>query len=231
MFFDPYYFLYLAPALILGFWAQMRVRSTYAKASQQPASLTGAAAARHLLDSAGLQDVAIEPIAGELTDHYDPRHRVLRLSQGVYGQRTMAAVGIAAHEAGHALQHAENYAPLTIRNLAVPAASFGSGAGMWMIFGGAIFASMDMKFGGTLILIGIASFAAVVFFQLVNLPVEFDASNRAKRQLVQYGIVGETEMQPVRKVLNAAGWTYVAATLQAVLTLLYLLMRFAGNRD
>lgn len=225
LFFDVNYFLILAPAMLLAFWAQMRVKSTYAAASQQPASLTGAAAARHMLDSAGLQEVAIEPIRGQLTDHYDPSARVLRLSEGVYGERTLAAVGIAAHEAGHALQHANNYAPLTIRNLAVPAASFGSGAGMWMIVGGAIFSS------GFLIQLGIVSFAAVVFFQLVNLPVEFDASNRAKAQLVEYGIVNEHDMGPVRKVLNAAGWTYVAATLQAVLTLLYLLMRYGGSRD
>ncbi|TWT31060.1 putative neutral zinc metallopeptidase [Posidoniimonas corsicana] len=225
LFFDWHYLLFLAPAMLLALWAQMRVRSTYAAASQRPASLTGAAAARHMLDSAGLQEVAIEPIRGQLTDHYDPSARVLRLSEGVYGQRNLAAVGIAAHEAGHALQHAKNYAPLTIRNMAVPAASFGSGAGMWMIVGGAIFSS------GFLIQLGIVCFAAVVFFQLVNLPVEFDASNRAKAQLVEYGIVPESEMGPVRSVLNAAGWTYVAATLQAVMTLLYLLMRFGGSSN
>lgn len=225
LFFDVNYFLILAPAMLLAFWAQMRVKSTYAAASQQPASLTGAAAARHMLDSAGLQEVAIEPIRGQLTDHYDPSARVLRLSEGVYGERTLAAVGIAAHEAGHALQHANNYAPLTIRNLAVPAASFGSGAGMWMIVGGAIFSS------GFLIQLGIVSFAAVVFFQLVNLPVEFDASNRAKAQLVDYGIVPAGEMKHVNSVLNAAAWTYVAATLQAIMILLYYLYRFAGSRD
>ncbi|TWT85877.1 putative neutral zinc metallopeptidase [Posidoniimonas polymericola] len=231
-FFDPMYFLFLAPAMLLAFWAQMRVKSTYAAASQHPASLTGAAAARHMLDSAGLQSVAIEPIRGKLTDHYDPSARVLRLSEGVYGQRNLAAVGIAAHEAGHALQHAKNYAPLTIRNLAVPAASFGSGIGMWSIMGGAILTSQGAQsFGPMLISFGIAAFSAVVFFQLVNLPVEFDASNRAKAQLVEYGIVSEHDMGPVRKVLNAAGWTYVAATLQSVLTLLYLLMRFGGSSN
>lgn len=219
------YFIFLAPAMLLGLWAQYRVRSTYAHASEQPASLTGAAAARHMLDSAGLQEVAIEPIRGQLTDHYDPRARVLRLSEGVYGQRTLAAVGIAAHEAGHALQHAKNYAPLTIRNLAVPAASFGSNASFLMILGGAFL-------GWTgLIVLGIAAFSAVVFFQLVNLPVEFDASNRAKAQLVEYGIVDEQSMGPVRSVLNAAGWTYVAGTLTAISTLLYYLAIFSGGRD
>lgn len=219
------YFLFLAPPMLLAMWAQMRVRSTYAAASQQPSSLTGAAAARHMLDSAGLQDVEIEPIRGQLTDHYDPRSRVLRLSEGVYGQRSLAAVGIAAHEAGHALQHAENYAPLAIRSLAVPAASFGSSAGIWLIIGGAVFTLPG------LLLLGILCFAAVAFFQLVNLPVEFDASNRAKRQLVEYNIVSEAAMPPVRKVLNAAGWTYVAATLSSVMTLLYYVMMLAGGGD
>jgi len=221
--FDPMYLVFVAPAFLLALWAQARTKGAYAAASQVPARLTGAAAARHLLDSAGLQNVSIEPIAGQLTDHYDPSHRVLRLSEGVYGERTMAAVGIAAHEAGHALQHAKNYAPLTIRNLAVPAASFGSGIGIWMIIGGAIFHAP------ALIWVGIAAFSAVVFFQLVNLPVEFDASNRAKAQLVSYGIVPQEEMSHVNSVLNAAAWTYVAATLQSILILLYYLWRYAGS--
>lgn len=225
MFFDPVYFLFLAPAMLLGFWAQMRVKSTYARASEQPSGVSGAAAARRLLDTAGLQHVNIEPIAGELTDHYDPRAKVLRLSEGVYGRRSLAAVGIAAHEAGHAIQDAVGYAPLRIRNLAVPAASFGSGAGMWMIMGGLFFQI------GPLVSLGIIAFAAVVFFQVINLPVEFDASNRAKRLLVEHQLVPAGEMQPVRTVLNAAAWTYVAATLSAVLTLLYLLMRFSGRDE
>ena len=126
MIFDPMYFLYLAPGMLLALWAQAKVKSTFARASQEPARLTGAAAARHILDAGGLQNVAIEPIAGQLTDHYDPRDKVLRLSQNVYGARSLAAVGIAAHEAGHALQDAKNYAPLVIRNAAVPLASFAS---------------------------------------------------------------------------------------------------------
>ena len=137
--FDVMYFVFIAPAFVLALWAQARTKSQYAAASQVPARLSGAAAARHLLDSAGLQSVGIEAIPGQLTDHYDPRAKVLRLSEGVYGARTMAAVGIAAHEAGHALQDAKGYAPLAIRNAAVPAASFGSGLGVWMIIGGAIF--------------------------------------------------------------------------------------------
>lgn len=225
MYFDPMYFVFIAPAFLLGLWAQARTKSTYAAASQEPARLSGAAAARHLLDSAGLQNVGIEPIAGELTDHYDPRDKVLRLSEGVYNARTMAAVGIAAHEAGHALQDAKAYAPLKIRNAAVPAANFGSGLGFGMILGGAML-NFPM-----LIWAGIIGFAAVAFFQLINLPVEFDASNRAKAQLVSHNIVPATEMGAVNKVLNAAAWTYVAATLQSVMILAYYVWRYAGSRD
>lgn len=231
MIFDPMYFLFIAPAFLLALWAQARTKGAYMAASQVPARLSGAAAARHLLDSAGLQNVEIESIPGELTDHYDPSHRVLRLSQGVYGKRTMAAVGIAAHEAGHALQHAKGYAPLAIRNAAVPAASFGSGLGVWMIFGGALLSARIPEFGSLLIWAGIAAFSAVVFFQLVNLPVEFDASNRAKAQLVSHGIVPQEDMSYVNSVLNAAAWTYVAGTLQSIMILLYYLWRFAGNSN
>src|SRR5262245_52000403 len=178
MFFDPLYFLAIAPAILLGLWAQMKVRSTYAQAQQVPARLSGAAAARHLLDAAGLHSVGIEPIAGELTDHYDPRDKVLRLSEGVYGSNSCAAVGIAAHEAGHALQDAHHYAPLAIRNLAVPAANFGGGLGVLLIMAGAGLAYSQIAIGPWLIWAGILGFGAVAAFQLVNLPVEFDASNR-----------------------------------------------------
>jgi Zn-dependent membrane protease YugP len=221
--FSPWYFIAIAPAVLLGLWAQFRVRGTFAQASQVPASLSGAAAARYILDSAGLQNVPVEPVAGQLTDHYDPRENVLRLSQGVYGMRNMAAVGIAAHEAGHALQDAKNYAPLVIRNAAVPVASFGGGISIPLIVLGFMFSHM-------LLWVGIALFAGVVFFQLVNLPVEFDASARAKRLLVEHGIVDAGEMQYVNSVLNAAAWTYVAATLQSVLTLLYYLSLVMGSQ-
>lgn len=226
MIFDPYYFLYISPALILMMWAQFRIKSTYAQAMKVDAQLTGAAAARHLLDVSGCPDVGIEQVQGHLSDHYDPSARVLRLSPEVYNSRSAAAVGIAAHEAGHALQHARNYVPLVIRNAAVPAAQFGTNGSFILIIAGAIF---SMK---GLILFGIAAFACVVFFQLVNLPVEFDASNRAKAMLTEHGIVDGEGAVAVRKVLNAAGWTYVAATLQSVLTLMYYIMRFAGgSRD
>lgn len=215
--FDFSYLLYIAPAIILMLWAQMRVKATYAQAQQEPAPLSGAAAARHILDSAGLQNVGIEQVPGQLSDHYDPRDKVLRLSPEVYQGRTLAAVGIAAHESGHALQDAHAYAPMQIRNIAVPAASFGSGFGIWMMLFGLIFSFAPLLW------LGIGLFACVVFFQLVNLPVEFNASSRAKAQLVSLGIVPAEEMTHVNKVLNAAAWTYIAATLQSVMILLYYL--------
>ncbi len=217
--------LWTSPALLLAFWAQMRVKSSFAEAEKVPAPLSGAAAARHILDSAGLQNVGVERIPGHLSDHYDPRSKVLRLSEAVYGSRSTAAVGIAAHEAGHAIQDAKNYAPLVLRNAAVPAAGFGSSASMWLLIAGLIMQSQP------LILCGIAAFACIVFFQLVNLPVEFDASARAKRLLVEHQIVADQDMIYVNRVLNAAAWTYVAATLQAVITLLYYIIRYTGSRD
>ena len=215
----------IAPALVLMLWAQWRVKSAFAQAQKVPVPLSGAGAARHILDAAGLHNVTIEQVPGHLSDHYDPRSKVLRLSQDVYNTRSTAAVGIAAHEAGHALQDAKGYAPLVIRNAAVPAAVFGGNASFLMIIAGAI---MSLK---PLILLGIAAFGCVVVFQLVNLPVEFDASARAKRLLVDHGIVADQDMVYVNRVLNAAAWTYVAGTLQAVLTLAYYVMRYAGNRD
>lgn len=226
------YLMWMAPALLLALWAQWKVRGTYAAAQQVPARLSGAAAARHILDAAGLHDVAIEPIAGELSDHYDPRDKVLRLSQGVYGSNSAAAVGIAAHEAGHALQDAHKYAPLVIRNLAVPAANFGGSIGMLLLMVGVGMIYSGVSSAGVgFIWAGIIGFGLVAAFQLINLPVEFDASNRAKHLLVQYGIVGNQEMTYVNSVLNAAAWTYVAATLQAVLTVMYYVMQFTGRSD
>lgn len=225
-YFDPQYLLYLAPAMLLAMWAQFKVRSTYALAQSMPAPMSGAAAAQHILHSAGLDDVEIEMIPGQLSDHYDPSHRVLRLSNEVYQSRTLAAVGIAAHEAGHALQHAFGYAPLAIRNAAVPAANFGSGFSMVLFFIGLFIQPLHF-----LAWVGIGLFGCVVFFQVVNLPVEFNASTRAKQQLVALGIIDQEGLVYVRKVLDAAAWTYVAATLQSLLTLLYLLMRAQERRD
>jgi Zn-dependent membrane protease YugP len=216
------YLIYVSPAILLMLWAQYRVKSTYREAQQQPAPISGAGAARHILDSAGLQNVPVEQVPGHLSDHYDPRQKVLRLSSEVYQSRTLAAVGIAAHEAGHALQDAKGYVPLVIRNAAVPAAGIGSSFGMILIFAGVFFSQ-------TLLWIGITLFSCVVVFQIVNLPVEFNASTRAKEQLATLGIVSDDAMPYVRRVLNAAALTYVAATLQSVLTLLYYVMRFTGG--
>jgi Zn-dependent membrane protease YugP len=225
MYMDFRLLIFLLPAFALAMIAQAMVRRAYASASQVPARLSGFAAARKVLDSAGLFDVSIEQVPGTLSDHYDPRHKVLRLSQDVYHGASAAAIGIAAHEAGHAIQDAQRYAPLVIRNAAVPVASFGSNIGMTLAFLG-----VAMGLSG-LLLAGIVVFSGVVFFQLVNLPVEFDASARAKRELMNLGIASEEEMQSVRKVLNAAALTYVAATLQSVLTLLYYILRYSGRRD
>lgn len=220
---DPMYWLMLAPALLLGLWAQARVRSTFARAEQEPAPMSGAAAARYVLDSAGLQNVVIEPVEGFLSDHYDPRAKVLRLSPQVYQNRSMAAVGVAAHEAGHAIQDSSGYLMLKARNAIVPMANFGSGISMLLMMLGFMLAKL------WLIQLGIIAFSAIVLFQLINLPVEFDASRRAKAQLDALGVVPRQEQEHVRSVLSAAAWTYVAGTLQAVMTLLYFIMRYGGG--
>lgn len=225
MFFDPYMLLFLSPALILAAIAQMWVHSAYAKGRGVAAGMSGFLAARRILDSAGLHDVGIEAIPGQLSDHYDPRAKVLRLSADNYHDHSLAAVGIAAHEAGHAIQDAVGYIPLVVRNLAVPAANFGSGAAMILLFIGVFFQLTG------LVWMGIIAFSGVVVFQLVNLPVEFNASSRAKALLVEQGIVNQYEMGPVNNVLNAAALTYVAATLQSVLQLLYYVMIFTGRRS
>ncbi len=218
--------IFIAPALLLAIWAQFKVRSTYAAAMREPASMSGAMAARQVLDGAGLHHVGIEMVPGHLSDHYDPRDKVLRLSPEVFQSRSLAAVGIAAHEAGHAIQHAHGYAPLAIRTAAVPAASFGSGVSYFLLFLGII---LNVPY---LLWAGIFAFGAVVFFQLVNLPVEFNASSRAKAELVSLGIVRHQDMGAVNSVLNATALTYVAATLQSVLTLLYYILRAnSSSRD
>jgi Zn-dependent membrane protease YugP len=216
------YFVFIAPAVLLMIWAQWRIRRAYALGQRIDARLSGAAAARYILDQAGLENVGVEETGGMMTDHYDPRTKVLRLSSEVYHNRSATAVGIAAHEAGHALQHATHYAPLVARNFAVPAAQFGPMAFIALVILGLIFGSPQ------LIILGILAYAGLVLFQVINLPVEFDASNRAKRILVDYQIVDQQGSAAVREVLNAAGWTYVAATLQSLLTLLYYIFRLSG---
>jgi Zn-dependent membrane protease YugP len=221
---DLYLLLFTAPAILLALVAQWMVSSAYARGQQQGARMSGFAAARRILDAAGLGSVQIEQVPGHLSDHYDPRGKVLRLSPDVFHGRSLASVGIAAHEAGHAIQDAVGYMPLVIRNFAVPAASFGSSAGILLLALGVL---MNVKW---LLLLGIVVFSGVVFFQLVNLPVEFNASRRAKALLVELGIVNQYEMAPVNSVLNAAALTYVAGTLQSVLILVYYIFRFAGQQ-
>jgi uncharacterized protein len=215
--------LFLAPAMLLAMWAQGRVQSTYARAMQVPAPLSGAAAARHILDRAGLENVEIEEVGGTLSDHYDPTHRVLRLSHEVYRSRSAAAVGIAAHEAGHAIQHATHYGPLVVRNLAVPLAQWGPNLAVVAMMAG--FAMQSFA----LIVAGIVLFSGLAFFQLINLPVEFDASARAKRLLDELGLVDAQGAAAVKSVLGAAAWTYVAATLQTVLQVLYYVIQLMGS--
>jgi Zn-dependent membrane protease YugP len=221
LFFDPMYFLFLAPGMLLAMWAQWRVKSAYAEAGRvYPRSgLSGAEAADDVLRSAHVDGVRIEPVDGYLSDHYVPGEKILRLSSGVFAQRSLAALGIAAHEAGHAIQDAYHYPLLGIRNAIVPLAGFGSSAGMLLILAGFV-----LHMAG-LLYTGIFLFSGVVLFQLVNLPVEFDASRRARIALVQGGLVSPDEDVVVGRVLNAAAWTYVAATLSSVMVLLYYLFR------
>ncbi len=216
------YILFVAPALLLAMVAQWMVSSAYKSMSQVQARMSGFEAARRVLDANGLHDIEVEQVPGHLSDHYDPRAKVLRLSPDVYRGHSMASVGIAAHEAGHAIQDAKHYAPLIVRNLAVPAANFGSGIGMILIMIGIGMLGAGLSgLGKPIAILGMIGFGATVLFQIVNLPVEFDASSRAKTQLVQLGIISGPELPYVSKVLNAAALTYVAATLQAFMTLAY----------
>ena len=219
MFFDPIYLLFMIPGLVMSLWASFRTKRTFKKYGRVRARMTGAQAARMMLDQAGLYDVKVGRSEGFLSDHYNPATRSLGLSPDVHDQPSIAAVGVACHEAGHAIQHANLYAPLQWRSALVPTASIGSNFGYI-----AILIGLFMSFSG-LVYLGILLFSATVLFQLVTLPVEFDATNRAKQLVVNYGIVGPYEREGMDKVLNAAAWTYVAAAVSSVLTLLYFLMR------
>jgi Zn-dependent membrane protease YugP len=229
-FIDPLYLLLAIPPLLLGMWAQFRVQSAFKQYSRVRTStgVDGAHAARQLLDINGLQGVNIERVGGTLSDHYDPGHKVLRLSQDVYATPSIAAVGVAAHEAGHALQDKVNYGPLRLRSAIVPAVQFGSWLGP-IIFMVGFF--MQGAFGQSLAWVGILLFGATAVFALVTLPVEFDASKRAKAQLASAGILTPQEIQGVDKVLDAAALTYVAAAVQAVTTVLYYVLLMGRRRD
>lgn len=220
-------YVLLAAAFILSIWAQFRVKGNFKKWSQVPNlnGLTGYEAARRMLDANGLYDVPIEPVQGTLTDHYDPINRVVRLSEPVYYDSSIAAVSVACHEIGHAIQHKEHYPMLTLRHRMFPAVNFASGVAPFMLLAGFIFSSFN------LIGLGIIFFSAAVAFQLVTLPVEFNASSRARKIMVQQGFIRHEEERGVAKVLNAAALTYVAAALVSLLELIRLILMFLGNRD
>jgi Zn-dependent membrane protease YugP len=238
MYFDPMYFLFIVPALVLSLWASASVRRNFKKYSRVAAAsgLTGAQAAQRLLDGAGLDGVRVERSTfGQLSDHYNPVTRSLHLSDAVYGSRSIAAIGVACHEAGHAIQHANAYKPMWLRSALVPTAKIGSSLGyivmllgLFLVYGGSVL-------GQNVVLVGAALFSAVLLFQIVTLPVEFDASARAKALVGEYGIVTAHERAGMDKVLNAAALTYVAAVVSTLMTLLYFLFRSGllggGSRD
>ncbi len=221
MMFDPMYFLFILPGLALSLWASVRVKSTFNKYSKVRSvrGFTGAEAAQELLRGAGISDVRTVRSHGVLSDHYNPITKTLALSEPVYNSDSIAAVGVATHEAGHAIQHAQKYAPLWVRSALVPTANIGSSIGYFVMLIGLFMASTNM------VLVGAVLFSAVLLFQIVTLPVEFNASNRAKALVVDHGIVTMQERKGIDKVLNAAALTYVAAAVSTLLTLLYFLWR------
>ncbi len=230
MYFDPVYFLFIGPGLLLSLWASWRTKSAFTKWSRVRTmrGMTGAQAAQMLLDRAGIRDVRVVPTSGFLSDHYNPMTKTLALSEQVYGSPSIAAVGVACHEAGHAIQHAKSYGPLWIRSLLVPTANIGSTLGyLGMAIG------LGLQSQG-LVAVGALLFSCVLAFQVITLPVEFDASARAKKLAFEHGIVSESERGGVSSVLNAAALTYVAAAVSTLLTLLYFLLRsglLGGRRD
>ncbi len=235
MFFSPGYLIIALPGLLLALWAQWRVKSAFSKYSKVRSGrgLTGAQAARKILDSNGLQHVAVERVNGFLSDHYDPRSKTLRLSPQVYESPSLSAVGVAAHETGHAIQDQKGYAPLKLRSAMVPSVQFGSWLGPIIFFAGFIMsgsANVGGNIGFTIALIGLILFGLTALFALVTLPVEFDASRRAKQLLVADGVLVPQEVQGVNRVLDAAALTYVAAAIQALMTLAYYAYLLFGRR-
>lgn len=221
MFFDPLYLLIMLVTGALGFWASFRVKRTFARWQQIQSfsGMTGADVAETILARSGIHDVKVERIGGMLSDHYDPRSKTLRLSPEVYDGTSVSAAGVAAHEVGHALQHAKAYWPLQVRSYLAPAAAIGSNLSMIVLMLGAVIGA----FG--LVKIGIALFSLMVVFTLVTLPVEFDASRRAKQLLPEMGLTRGADGEGVSAVLNAAAWTYVAAAVAAIAQLVYLIIR------
>lgn len=223
-------YILLLPAIIFTMYAQFKVQGNFRRYSnvRSMRGLTGAQAARRMLDAAGLNDVSIEQIHGSLTDHYDPRSRVLRLSQTVYGVNSVAAVSVACHEAGHAIQHAEEYTPLLMRNNIVPVVNFASRLSWPLILVGIMLGTAS-GIGDTLFMVGVIAFLAVILFHAITLPVEFNASSRALTQMESLGLIMDEEQRGARKVLRAAAMTYVASLAMAILNLLRILA--LRNRD
>ena len=226
---DPLYMMMMVPVFLLSMFASFKVKSAFKKYSNVyiRSGLTGAEVARKILDQNGLQDVGVMETGGFLSDHYDPSKRVVRLSPDVYRNATVSAVGVAAHETGHAIQHKQLYRPLILRNMMVPVASIGSNFAWIVIMAGFFIGALG------LVKVGVALFSVVVFFQIITLPVEFNASSRAKKILESTGMVSGGEIAGVRNVLSAAAMTYVAAATSSIITLLYFLMKagLLGGRD
>lgn len=228
MFFYPPWDIFIYIAFGLSLWASFRVRGTFNRWSEVPVRsyMTGAEAARRMLDANGLYDVSVEPVEGRLTDHYDPTSRTVRLSEPVYYESTIAAVSVACHEVGHAIQHKVHYPMLVTRHAMFPAVSFASGVAPLLLMAGLIFQHFQI-----LLLLGILFFSGAVLFQIVTLPVEFNASSRARKLMLSYGFIAEDEARGVGKVLGAAALTYVAAALISVLELLKYIMIFNNRND
>ena len=229
---DYLYLILVLPAVIFSLWASIRVNTTFKKYSKirSMRGITGAEAARRVLDANGLQHIRIEQIPGNLTDHYDPRSDVIRLSESVYGNTSVAAVGVACHEAGHAVQHAENYAPVKIRAAIIPVTNIGSRLAIPLIILGILLNSLASAPEFLVIAyIGVACYGLCTLFQLVTLPTEFDASRRALRYIESYGILGSEEIGGARRVLTAAAMTYVAALAVSLMQLLRLFLMVSGN--
>lgn len=226
-YFDPTYILVII-GVVISLLASAKVKSTFAKYSnvRSMSGLTGAQAAERILRNAGIFDVSVQRISGHLTDHYDPKNKVLRLSDSVLGNTSVSAIGVAAHECGHAIQHNKEYAPLKIRTALVPVANFGATLSWPLILIGVLF-----SWSQTLITLGIVLFCAAVLFQIVTLPVEFNASNRAVKILASTGILSDREVSQTKQVLGAAALTYVAAAAASILQLLRLIILFGGNRN
>lgn len=235
LFWGDWTLLVLIPAMIFAFWAQIRVKSTFERYSRviNRRGLTAAAVARQILDANGLGHIPVQRVAGDLTDHYDPKNGVIRLSDSVYGSTSVAAIGVAAHEVGHACQHAQGYVPLKLRNAIIPATRFGSMLSMPIFFLGLLFAGLaetGTMAGDIFMMSGILLFSLSTLFQLLTLPTEFNASARAMRTLEDRGILIGDELVGARKTLGAAAMTYVAALASSLASLLRLLLIFGGSR-